>query len=155
MRLMLGFIFGMVCLQPGYGNEADVHRLIDQFHASAANSDFDGYFDAFTADAYFLGTDDHERWSVPDFKQYAKPAFAAGRGWSYEVESRNVESGSVSGIYWFDEVLSNAALGRCRGTGVVVATAAGLKIAHYSLSLLIPNEIAESVGRQSMAHDSE
>ena len=129
-------------------SEAEVHQLLDRFHASAAGADFDAYFAAFADDGYFLGTDASERWSVSEFKEYAAPAFAAGRGWTYTLVHRNVAS--RADVYWFDEVLFNTKLGKCRGTGVVVNTPAGLKIAHYSLSMLVPNEIADDVGRQTM-----
>lgn len=152
-RLLL-LVLTMV-IQAAYASEEDVHHLIDRFHASAADADFEAYFDAFAEGAYFLGTDAAERWSVPEFKVYAQPSFAAGRGWTYNVVSRNIETGPTPGIYWFDEVLSNAMLGRCRGTGVVLETPKGLKIAHYSLSMLIPNEIADVVGRQTMDVDAK
>lgn len=159
MRVMIILVLGLFTLPALAGeSEADakteVNALVDGFHAAAARSDFDDYFSRFTDDAYFLGTDATERWSVPEFKAYAKPAFDTGRGWTYEVLVRNVESAAGDGsIMWFDEILMNATLGRCRGTGVVVKESGQWKIAHYSLTLLIPNDIADSVGRQSMTAD--
>ncbi len=81
-------------------------------------------------------------------------AFSAGRGWRYLVLSRNLESVSGLDVVWFDEVLTNARLGKCRGTGVVVKENGNWKIAQYSLTLLIPNDIAVSVGTQSMQADA-
>ncbi len=151
--------FVLVTLILGFGtaNAADIddiNKLVDHFHKSAASADFDGYFASFAPDAHFLGTDATERWGVDDFKQYAAPAFASGKGWTYKVLSRNVETRTTSGdVAWFDEILANNHLGRCRGTGVVLRTEAGWKIVHYSLTLLIPNAIADEVGRQTMAVD--
>ena len=130
-----------------------IDELLDGFHAAAANSDFDDYFSRFSSNGYFLGTDAAERWSVEEFKKYARPAFSTGRGWRYLVESRNLESAPGLDVVWFDEILTNAAFGRCRGTGVIVRENGDWKIAHYSLTLLIPNEIADSVGKQSMQKD--
>ena len=130
-----------------------IDELLDGFHSAAANSNFDDYFSRFSSNGYFLGTDAAERWSVEEFKNHARPAFSAGRGWRYVAESRNLESVTGLDVVWFDEVLTNATLGRCRGTGVIVREGGNWKIAHYSLTLLIPNDIADSVGKQSMQAD--
>jgi hypothetical protein len=130
-----------------------IDELLDGFHAAAANSDFDDYFSRFAAGGIFLGTDASERWTVATFKDYARPAFSAGKGWRYVVEERNLESVPGMDVVWFDEILTNATLGRCRGTGVIVWEGDDWKIAHYSLTLLIPNDIAGSVGKQSMRED--
>jgi len=131
-----------------------IDELLDGFHSAAANSDFDDYFSHFSSNGYFLGTDAAERWSVEKFKKYARPAFSAGRGWRYLVLSRNLESVSGIDVVWFDEILTNATLGKCRGTGVIVKENGNWKIAHYSLTLLIPNDIAVSVGTQSIKADA-
>ena len=149
---------GVVVVLLALGNAAfadkNVHALVDGFHAAAANSDFEDYFSRFTDDAYFLGTDASERWSVDEFKTYARAPFAAGNGWVYKVLERNLESGPDDNTVWFDEILLNKVLGRCRGTGVVVREDGEWKIAHYSLTLLIPNDIADEVGEQSMEADA-
>ncbi len=135
----------------GYcSDEKDINELLDGFHAAASASDFEGYFSRFASDAYFLGTDASERWSVSAFKAYAEPSFVAGEGWTYQVLDRNLVTRPNSDIVWFDEILMNAKLGRCRGTGVVIREDGAWKIAHYSLTLLIPNNIADDVGKQSM-----
>mgnify|MGYP006074746701 FL=1 len=135
------------------GNQS-IDELLDGFHSAAANSDFDAYFAHFSSNGHFLGTDAAERWSVEEFKNYARPAFSAGRGWRYLVLSRNLEAVSGLEVVWFDEILTNVSLGKCRGTGVIVKENGKWKIAHYSLTLLIPNEIAGSVGAQSMQVDT-
>lgn len=133
--------------------KAEIHQLVDGFHQAAAHSRFDDYFAKFSRDAYFLGTDASERWSVDEFKAYARLPFEQGRGWRYEVLQRQVESSPEANVYWFDEILMNKTLGRCRGTGVVIQESGQWKIAHYSLTLLIPNDIADQVGQDSMRAD--
>jgi hypothetical protein len=56
---------------------------------------------------------------------------------------------------WFDEVLFNERLGRCRGTGVIIKSQNKWKVAYYSLTLLIPNEIAVDIGEQTIKQDGE
>ena len=50
---------------------------------------------------------------------------------------------------WFDEILLNEKLGHCRGTGVVQLINGEWKIAHYALTMLIPNAIAAEVGTKT------
>ena len=64
--------------------------LLDRFHSAAAKADFDAYFATFTPDGVFLGTDATERWTVAQFKAYAKPHFDKGRGWTYTKVERNI-----------------------------------------------------------------
>lgn len=125
--------------------------LIDGLHKDAHEGNFETYFARYTNDAVFMGTDKTERWTIDAFKAYAAPAFEDGHGWTYEVVERNWEGDGDT--RWFDEILFNEKLGHCRGTGVVEKVGDNWKIAHYSLTLLIPNNIAETVGSQSKRAD--
>ena len=125
--------------------------LIDGLHRDAHEGNFETYFARYTSDAVFMGTDKTERWTIDAFKTYAAPAFEDGHGWTYKVVERNWEGDGDT--RWFDEILFNEKLGHCRGTGVVEKVGGNWKIAHYSLTLLIPNDIAETVGSQSKRAD--
>ena len=130
---------------------AAIDALIDGLHQDAHEGNFHTYFDRYTPDAVFLGTDKSERWTIDQFKIYAEPAFEDGHGWTYSVKERNWEGeGSTR---WFDEVLLNEKLGHCRGTGVVELIDGEWKIAHYALTMLVPNEIAADVGAQTQRAD--
>jgi len=129
-------------------NEIEINKLMDGFHEDASAADFDSYFDRFVDNGYFLGTDASERWSVAEFKKYARPHFDAGRGWTYIPVERNIARNGE--IAWFDEQLDNEKLGRCRGTGVLIRKNGRWKVLHYSLTLLIPNSIATEVGSLSI-----
>ncbi|RCL39275.1 MAG: hypothetical protein DBW97_00685 [SAR86 cluster bacterium] len=124
-----------------------INRLLDGLHQDAHEGNFQSYFDRYTSEAIFLGTDKTERWSIEEFKAYAKPAFADGNGWTYSVAERNWEG--VGDTRWFDEILFNEKLGHCRGTGVVQLIEGEWKILHYALTMLVPNEIAADVGAQT------
>ena len=133
-------------------DQHDIDALIDGLHKDAHEGNFDSYFSRYSPDAIFLGTDKTERWTIEEFKAYAKPAFKDGHGWSYTVVERNWEGDG--NIRWFDEVLFNDKLGHCRGTGVVKLIDGEWKIAHYALTMLIPNQIAAEVGMQTMKADT-
>ena len=133
-----------------YKND-EINALLDGLHQDAHEGNFQSYFDRYTSDAIFLGTDKTERWSIEEFKAYAKPAFADGNGWTYSVVERNWEG--VGDTRWFDEILFNEKLGHCRGTGVVQLIEGEWKILHYALTMLVPNEIAAEVGAQTQEAD--
>ena len=130
---------------------ASTDELLDGLHRDAHEGNFQTYFARYIPDAIFLGTDKTERWTIEEFKTYAKPAFADSHGWTYRVIERNWEGGGD--VRWFDEILFNEKLGYCRGTGVVKLIDNEWKIAHYSLTMLVPNEIAAEVGSQTIKVD--
>jgi hypothetical protein len=132
---------------------AEINALLDGLHQDAHEGNFQSYFDRYTSDAIFLGTDKTERWSVEEFKAYAEPAFADGNGWTYSVVERNWEG--VGDTRWFDEILFNEKLGHCRGTGVVQLIEGEWKILHYALTMLVPNEIAAEVGAQTQEAENK
>ena len=132
-------------------DRSDVNMLLDGLHKDAHKGNFEAYFDRYSSDAVFLGTDKTERWTIEEFKTYAKPAFADGHGWTYAVIERNWEGDGD--IRWFDEILFNEKLGHCRGTGIVHLTGGEWKIAHYALTMLVPNSIAADVGAQTIKAD--
>lgn len=144
----------LICILifPIAGDQNDsVNALLDGLHKDAHKGNYQAYFARYNPDAVFLGTDKTERWTIEEFKTYAKPAFADGHGWTYRVIERNLEGDGD--IRWFDEVLFNEKLGHCRGTGVVQLKNGEWKIAHYALTMLIPNSIAAEVGSQTIETD--
>ncbi len=68
----------------------DINILLDGLHKDAHRGNFEAYFDRYSSDAVFLGTDKTERWTIQEFKSYAEPAFADGHGWTYKVIERNL-----------------------------------------------------------------
>ena len=128
-----------------------VNALLDGLHKDAHEGNYQAYFARYSPDAIFLGTDKTERWTIEEFKTYAKPAFVDGHGWTYKVIERNWEGDGD--IQWFDEILFNEKLGHCRGTGVVELISGEWKIVHYALTMLIPNSIAVEVGSQTIEVD--
>ena len=122
-------------------SEGDVARVLDDWHDAAARSDEARYFAHMTADAIFLGTDATERWDVAAFRAYAHPRFSEGKGWVMHPTARHVSFAADGATAWFDESLDARNLGPARGSGVLVRGADGVwRIAHYVLSVTVPNE---------------
>lgn len=138
---------GLLLLAPfTHADEAAaVGQVLDRFHAAAAEAQFDRYFELFAPDGVFLGTDASERWTVPQFKAYAKPHFDKGKGWTYTVVERHVNLPAGGRHASFDELLDNAGLGRCRGTGVLRKIGGQWKIEQYHLTIPVPNALADDV----------
>jgi len=127
---------------PPSAAEAEIARVLDDWHDAAAHADEERYFGHFARGAVFLGTDATERWDVDAFRKYAHPYFAKGKAWSFRSTRRGTTVAPGSSIAWFDEDLATEKLGPCRGSGVVVrdATAGTWRIAQYNLTVTIPNE---------------
>jgi uncharacterized protein (TIGR02246 family) len=124
-----------------------VAAVIDDWHAAAAAADEDRYFGHMTENAVFLGTDPNERWTKAEFRAYAHPYFARGKGWSFRSVRRAVSFSGDGSVAWFDEDLATPNLGPARGTGVLVREGATWRIAQYDLSVPIPNGVFPQVKR--------
>ncbi|WDE11196.1 nuclear transport factor 2 family protein [Thalassomonas haliotis] len=129
-----------------HANE-DVARVLDNFHQAAARADMKTYLGLMTKEAVFLGTDAGERWDKQAFSEFVKPYFSQGKGWLYRPQERHINQ-SGDNMAFFDELLSNENYGLCRGSGVLVKTETGWKIAQYNLSIPVPNAIAKKVVKQ-------
>lgn len=149
---------------PSFVERDAIAAVLDDFHDAASRADVIRYFGHFATNGVFLGTDASERWSLPEFRAYAEPHFSSGRGWTYVALERNVYIASCGRMAWFDERLMNERYGECRGSGVLVMCEGvggnkdedqdgdgdrGVwKIAQYSLTVPIPNEMLADVARR-------
>lgn len=125
--------------------EQEVNNTLDSFHQAASDANGNLYFSLLTSDSVFIGTDAKERWSKKQFKDYALPIFATGKGWTYIPRERHIQFSTNGNTAWFDELLDHKEYGESRGTGVIVKTPDGWKIMQYHLTFPIPNEIVDDV----------
>src|ERR1700679_3935092 len=125
--------------------EQQVGAVLDDWHQAASVSDESRYFDHFAPNGVFMGTDATERWTVAEFRQWAKPQFQRKSAWSFKPRDRHIEFSADGQSAWFDEMLDTPNLGLCRGSGVLVLLGGAWKIAEYNLSIPIPNALAASV----------
>jgi hypothetical protein len=134
-------------IQAAPSPEAEVGAVLDRLNEASTAADAAAYFGLFTPDARFIGTDATERWSLAEFRAYAEPHFARGRGWTYTPSRRVVTIAPIECrcVAWFDEELENSSYGQTRGSGVLRLTPEGWKIEQYVLSFAVPNEKADAV----------
>lgn len=147
MSLMLAAVAALSLQAAPDPAVAEISGVLDRLNAASTAADGPAYFGLFTPDARFIGTDATERWSLSEFRAYAEPYFARGRGWTYTPTARVVTVAPIDCrcIAWFDEELSNAGYGQTRGSGVLRLTEDGWKIEQYVLSFAIPNDKADAV----------
>ena len=123
----------------------DVERVLDDWHAAAAAADFGRYFGAFAADGVFIGTDPGERWTVNEFRDYARPHFERGRAWTCHPYDRHVALSPDVEVAWVDELLDHTSYGVLRGTAVLRRDGTAWRIVHYCMTFAIPNDVADAV----------
>lgn len=133
----------------------NINELLDGFHQAAADGDEARYLGYFADHGVFMGTDDWERWPLDDFREYVHSRFSEGGGWTYTSEERHIAFSRDGHTAWFDEIMVSERWGRFRGTGVLTHETGGQetegqasgewKLAHYSLTALVPNERFEDV----------
>ncbi len=145
----------VAALAHGQSDEESINALLDDFHLAAAQADRDRYLGHFAPNGVFMGTDDWERWPLAEFTEYVDGRFSTSGGWSYESEDRHIMFAAGGATAWFDEIMVSPRWGRFRGTGVLLKGDSGWKLAHYSLTALVPNENFAEVSAVTKAGFSE
>ena len=121
-----------------------INTILDSWHKAAANAEFDNYFSYMTSNGVFIGTDATENWQLDAFKAFSKPYFDKGKAWSFTSLERNIYFDKTQNTAWFDELLDTQ-MKICRGSGVLIKEGNTWKIAHYVLSMTIPNDNIDEV----------
>ena len=129
---------------PDAGTPAEIDAVLDDFHAAASSGAADRYLGHFTANGVFFGTDPAERWTVQQFEPYVRNAFARG-GWTYVPRDRTVFVSDDGQTAWFDEMLDGPTGIVARGTGVLVRSGDGWKVAQYNFSVPFPNSLWDTI----------
>lgn len=134
--------------------KAQINAMLSSFHKAAASADYKTYFNFYTDDAIFTGTDATERWNKKEFMQWAKPYFDKGSAWNFSSMQRNIYFDTTGKLAWFDELL-NTQMKICRGSGVLIKSGNDWKIKQYILSVTVPNEQLDAVIKiKSLKEDS-
>lgn len=139
--LILMFIPARPASAQTSADEQAVSTALDNLHDAASKAQFDRYFGLYAENAIFFGTDATERWTVDEFKAYAKPSFDQGSGWTFVTTERHIFFSDDGNTAWFDEAQTHEQYGVTRGTGVLVRAGDNWKIAQYNLTVPIPNDL--------------
>lgn len=155
MNKILSLILALAAmgLQGQQTEKEKVDRVLDSWHAAAANARFQDYFDKMSEEAVFVGTDAGEHWDKAEFMSFSKPYFDRGKAWAFTPLQRHVYFDKGGTVAWFDELLDTW-MQLCRGSGVLIKEGGEWKIAHYVLSLTIPNETVDGAIELKKQRDS-
>ncbi|MGB5667146.1 MAG: nuclear transport factor 2 family protein [Maribacter sp.] len=140
-------------LAQGPDTKKNINTVLDAWHNAASNANFDNYFELMTPDGVFLGTDATENWQNKAFRDFSKPYFDRGKAWSFTAIERNVYVNETNDFAWFDELLDTQ-MKLCRGSGVLKKVEGKWKIAHYVLSIAVPNENVDELVELKKEKDS-
>lgn len=121
-----------------------INTILDSWHKAAVNTEFDNYFSYMTTNGVFIGTDATENWQLDAFKAFSKPYFDKGKAWDFKCLQRNIYFDKSQNTAWFDELLDTQ-MKICRGSGVLIKQGNTWKIAHYVLSMTVPNDNLDEV----------
>ena len=119
------------------------NQIINNWHKSASEANFDSFFSVVTENFVYLGTAPGERWNKTEFEAFCKPYFDKGQAWDFKPSNRIWSLSGSKKVIWFTEDLDTWMKG-CRGSGVLVKRKGKWKLAYYNLSVLIENEKIES-----------
>ena len=133
--------------------KSKINTNLDLWHEAATTANFDAYFNLMTSDGVFIGTDATENWQNNEFKNFSKPYFDAGKAWSFSPLQRHVYFSENAKIAWFDELLETQ-MGICRGSGIMKIEDNQWKVAHYVLSIAIPNDLVKQTVEIKQGFDS-
>ncbi len=154
LNLLLGIALIYSCNQKTKTNDSAITdttneqkliiTMLDSFNSAAAKADFTNYFNFYSEDAIFTGTDATERWDKKAFMAWAKPIFEKGSAWNFRALERHIYFDKTGTFAWFDELL-NTQMKICRGSGVLVKQGNDWKVQQYILSTTIPNDVLDSI----------
>ena len=137
------------CQQPNTATDPataikEIGNTLDSFNRAAARADFNAYFNYYTEDGIFCGTDATERWDKKQFMEWSKPYFDKGKAWDFTAIDRHIYLDPAGDLAWFDELLSTQ-MKICRGSGVIVKQNKEWKLKQYVLSTTVPNSLVDTV----------
>ncbi len=147
------FVINLSCCFAQHLEKAQIGEVLDSWHKAAADADFEVYFSKMTGDGVFLGTDATENWQNTEFRAFSRPYFDNGKAWSFSAVERNIYLDDNKRFAWFDELLDTR-MGLCRGSGVLRNIDGEWKIAHYVLSIAVPNENVAALVQLKKRKDS-
>jgi hypothetical protein len=138
----------LVCNNHTFAEGAPADTL-DTLQRAGAEADPTAFLALLSTDAVFLGVDGKSRLEGQSLRSFVSEQFSRGAGWGYRSHQREIRLSADGGVAWFDESLEHDQLGRGWGSGVLIKTDAGWRIAQYSLTVPAPDDMTTSVARLS------
>ncbi|GAB5496748.1 MAG: hypothetical protein Phyf2KO_18280 [Phycisphaerales bacterium] len=154
MKRLIALLFTVLASAVHAQPEREVFDLLSEMHEATKAADHETYFDMFTDDAVFFGTDIWERWTKDEFESLYKPYMESGRGWWFQMRDRHVDVQPGGTVAVFDETLYSEAYGQCRGSGACRLVEGEWKIVRYHLDITLPNPVAADLVERIRLHEA-
>ncbi|MDO5509851.1 MAG: nuclear transport factor 2 family protein [Weeksellaceae bacterium] len=123
-------------------DEKRINALLNAWHQAAAEADENTFFNTFTQDGIYIGTDATELWTAPQLANWSAQYFERESAWDFKPYDRNIYFSHKGDIAWFDELLETW-MGTCRASGVLEKQGKVWRLKHYHLAIAVPNEVVE------------
>jgi len=125
----------LVLLYASYAAGDAPANTLDALHEAGTKADPAVFASLLTADAVVLGFEGQPRLAGDALRARINASFTAGRAWRYRATERDIRYSPAGDVAWFDEFLAGQQGRSGWGTGVLVRTSAGWRVAQYNLNL--------------------
>jgi hypothetical protein len=115
--------------------EASPDTALDALHQAGADANAAAFEALLAEDVVFLGVGSAGRLEGQAARAYFSEYLAQGNAWAYRSSLRETRVSADGSVAWFDETLEHGQLGLGRGTGVLVRSGEGWKVAQYNLTV--------------------
>jgi len=132
-RLAPGLL--LVLLWAGHAAGDSPAATLDALHEAGDQADPAAFVSLLTADAVVLGWAGKPRLAGQSLRDQIDAAFARGDAWNYRGTRREIRYSADGAVAWFDESLERDQRVRGWGSGVLIRSDAGWRVALYSLNL--------------------
>jgi len=133
--------------------QASPDAALDALHKAGADANSEAFEALLAQDVVFLGVDGAARLEGPSARDFFSEHLMQGNAWAYRSIERETRLSTDGSVAWFDETLQHDQLGRGRGTGVLIRSSEGWKLAQYNLIVPLPGgavSISGASGTQAL-----
>lgn len=117
--------------------DATPETTLDALHKAGADANAAAFESRLAEDVVFLGIAGAGRLEGQAAREFFAVHLAQERIWAYRSSQREIRASADGNVAWFDETLEHDELGIGRGTGVLVRSREGWKVAQYNLTVPI------------------
>jgi SnoaL-like domain len=128
--------------------QASPDATLDALHQAGVDANPAAFTALLAQDVVFLGVDGAARLEGPSAREFFGEHLLQANTWTYRSSDRDMRLSPDGSVAWFDETLEHDQLGRGRGTGVLIRSSGGWKLAQYNLSVPRPGGAGSAAGVQ-------
>ena len=126
--------------------QASPDATLDALHKAGAGANPAAFQSLLAQDVVFLGVAGATRLEGQSARDYFSEHLMLGKAWAYRSTGRETRLSPDGSVAWFDETLQHDQLGRGRGTGVLIRSSEGWKLAQYNLIVPLPGDAVSISG---------